>query len=103
MVAPSKSANLTLYRQLLRAAKGFSNYNFREYAVAHVRDDVRAAASLEGAQALDAFQHGMVQLEMLKRQAAVSSMFPTTKHAMEPDDGSSSVFTVTEKVGSRFD
>ena len=48
MTAPSRQATLTLYRQLLRAAKGFSNYNFRDYAVRHVRDDVRAAASLDG-------------------------------------------------------
>ena len=45
---PSRLANLGLYRQLMRAATGFSNYNFRNYAVRLVREDFRAAAALEG-------------------------------------------------------
>ena len=32
-------------------------------------------------QALDAFQHGMTQLEMLSRQSSISKMFPQDRHA----------------------
>ena len=37
-VTMSRQTTLGLYRSLLRAAGGFTNYNFREYAVRSVRD-----------------------------------------------------------------
>ena len=43
-----KSQVISLYRDLMRAAKEMNNYNFRNYAVRHVRDDFRAAVALEG-------------------------------------------------------
>tara|TARA_B110001452_G_scaffold197846_1_gene167785 strand:+ start:45 stop:251 length:207 start_codon:yes stop_codon:yes gene_type:complete len=48
MAAPSRAANVGLYRQLLRAAQTFSQYNFRDYASRYVRDDFRAAVALQG-------------------------------------------------------
>ena len=110
MATPTRAANVGLYRKLLKAAQSFETYNIRDYAVRYVRDDYRAAAVLSGqevrpvrlrrpgrcawaarspscrlappiSQALDAFQHGMTQLEMLRRQSAISQMFPQDRHA----------------------
>ena len=102
MATPTRAANVGLYRKLLKAAQNFEPYNIRDYAVRYVRDDFRAAAVLSGqevrpvacaarspscrlappiSQALDAFQHGMTQLEMLRRQSTISQMFPQDRHA----------------------
>lgn len=86
MVA-SRAANLSLYRQLMRTAKNFQNYNFRDYAVRYVRDDFRRDATLTDAQAIDeAYNRGLEQLAMLHRQTTISQLYPMEKHAMEQDD-----------------
>ena len=77
-------AGLPLYRQLLRAARGFTNYNFREHALRCVREDFRRGAALTDAEEIAAAQRrGGEQLRMLKRQSMVSQLFPQEKHAME--------------------
>ena len=84
MATPSRSATLGLYRSLLRAAKGFSNYNFREYALRRVREDMREASALTDSTAVTrAHQEGRRQLGLIQRQATISAMFPQEKHAME--------------------
>ena len=81
---PSQAASVALYRDLLRASKGFTNYNFREYALRRVRETMRENASItDAAAASRAYAEGRVQLDMLRRQAAVSALFPQEKHAME--------------------
>jgi hypothetical protein len=83
-MVPSRASVLSLYRQTLRAAKQFSNYNFREYSLRYVREDFRAAMPLSDADAIaKAYQRGKIQLQMLQRQSAVSAMYPQMKHAME--------------------
>lgn len=83
-MSPSRSASLTLFRQLLRAGQNFTNYNFRDYACRYVRDDFRRDASLTDAHAVDAaYRRGRQQLDMLTRQATISKLFPQEKHAME--------------------
>ena len=80
----SREASLTLYRQLLRAANGFTNYNFRNYFVRVVREDFRRDSALQGSEEVDAaYRRGRAQLEMLRRQSAISGLFPQDKHAME--------------------
>ena len=80
----SRSATIGLYRDLLRAARGFNNYNFREYALRRVREDVREGSTLSGDDALQlAYERGRQQLAMLRRQSAISAMFPQERHAME--------------------
>jgi hypothetical protein len=101
--APTRIANVGLYRKLLRAAQGFAQYNVRDYAVRYIRDDFRAAASFSGQEALDAFKGGMTQLEMLTRQSTISKMFPQDRHVMEEEDGSRPTATKRERQGSRFD
>lgn len=54
------------------------------------------------AQAREAFKKGLHQLEMLKRQASISAMFPMGRHVMDEDDAQP-VITIKERAGSRFD
>ena len=83
----SPAASVALYRDLLRAAKGFTNYNFREYACRRVRESMRENVSLsDGAAIHRAYAEGRVQLDMLRRQATVSALFPQERHAMETAD-----------------
>merc|ERR1712087_69268 len=96
MAAPSRAANISLYRKLLRAAKSFTQYNFRDYAIRYVRDDFRAASTLVGEEARDAFVHGTAQLQILRRQSAISMMFPAGKHVMDSDDNAQPVVTKQE-------
>jgi len=73
-----------LYRQLLRAAKGFTNYNFREYAQRIVREDFRSQLKLaDAAEVEKAHLRGQEQLQMLRRQATISQLYPQGKHAMD--------------------
>ena len=53
-------------------------------------------------QAREAFKKGLHQLEMLKRQASISAMFPMGRHVMDEDDAQP-VITIKERAGSRFD
>ena len=80
----SRTSVLTLYRQILRESKSVADYNFREYALRRVREEVREASTISGADAITlAYQQGRQQLLMVRRQASISSMFPQDKHAME--------------------
>ena len=80
----SRSSALGLYRSLLRASSGFTNYNFREYARRSVRDRFHANVGLSDAEAIAAAMHdGRQQLELIKRQTVISQLFPQGKHAME--------------------
>ena len=72
------------YKKLLRAAEKFSNYNFRDYALRVVREDFRAGSKVSDTnEALELYQKGRVQLDMLHRQSTISQLFPQGKHAME--------------------
>ena len=84
LMPASRTATIGLYRDLLRAARGFNNYNFREYALRRVREDVREGSTISGEDALQlAYERGRQQLAMLRRQSAISAMFPQERHAME--------------------
>ena len=39
---PSQAARVSLYRDLLKTASRFTSYNYREYAIAHIKEDWRA-------------------------------------------------------------
>ena len=83
-IMSSKATTLTLYRSLLRASGGFTNYNFRDYALRSVRERFRANVALSEPEAVSAAVHeARYQLDLVKRQTVVSQLFPQGKHAME--------------------
>ena len=75
---------LQLYRAMLRAGKQFQSYNFREYAVRSVKDRFRENAALTDAHEITvALMNGRQNLELIKRQATVSHLFPQSDHCMD--------------------
>lgn len=60
-----QSSSISLCRQLLRTAHGFTNYNFREYALRMIREDFRSNRGLAGDEAVRAHENGARQLQAL--------------------------------------
>ena len=81
----NRTDTLRLFKDMLRASQQFTNYNFREYAMRMVRERFRESRTLSSAADItQAYQEGRVNLEMLRRQGSISSMFKLPdKHAME--------------------
>mmetsp|Transcript_4101 Transcript_4101/g.9339 ORF Transcript_4101/g.9339 Transcript_4101/m.9339 type:complete len:92 (+) Transcript_4101:79-354(+) len=76
MSAVGKKEVISLYRELLRHGNRFSNYNFKEYVLRRTRDDFRSNRSVtDGARVAELVAKGRGDLEVVKRQAALSSMF----------------------------
>ena len=79
MVGPSRYASLSLFRQLMRNAVKFTDYNFRMYAQRRIRAgfvETRAITSKE--EAAGQYRYGQTQLELVRRQALISSLYPET-------------------------
>mmetsp|Transcript_17927 Transcript_17927/g.37195 ORF Transcript_17927/g.37195 Transcript_17927/m.37195 type:complete len:96 (+) Transcript_17927:28-315(+) len=75
--ASQSASAVSLYRSLLRAAQGFSDYNFREYALRTVKNKfretrvrARTQMDMEAARA-----DGLENLEMMRRQALINRMY----------------------------
>ena len=58
------TSSLSLCRQLLRTANGFTNYNFREYALRIIREDFKSKRALSGVEAVEARAEGFKQLQV---------------------------------------
>lgn len=67
---------LALYRQMLRSAGKFTQYNFREYALRRVKTGFRSNRDLDAAGAATAMEQARKDFEVLARQASVSQLFP---------------------------
>ena len=66
---------LLLYRQLIKACRRFTDYNFKEYFLRRTREDFRSSGW--------ANEKSEKQLEIIKRQALIQSMYPTGKSIIE--------------------
>ncbi|KAL5995859.1 hypothetical protein ACLOJK_025931 [Asimina triloba] len=76
MAAPAREEILSLFRSLLRAARSFPDYNIREYTRLRTVDGFRENRSLSDPSSISAaFNDGMSQLEVAKRQAVVYSLY----------------------------
>eukprot|EP00613_Pedinella_sp_CCMP2098_P030483 CAMPEP_0171728132 /NCGR_PEP_ID=MMETSP0991-20121206/26760_1 /TAXON_ID=483369 /ORGANISM="non described non described, Strain CCMP2098" /LENGTH=83 /DNA_ID=CAMNT_0012322109 /DNA_START=24 /DNA_END=275 /DNA_ORIENTATION=- len=69
-------ASLQLYRNLLRETKLLTDYNFRNYAARRARLGFEQAKTVSHPEI--AYQEGLEALQILKRQAAISQMFPSS-------------------------
>lgn len=74
--AISRVHTLSLFRNLLRNAQKFVNYNFREHAKRRVAYEFHKNKNLEGADAVSAYKRGIEQLQVVKRQAIINSLYP---------------------------
>ncbi|KAI9812699.1 MAG: LYR motif-containing protein 4 [Thelocarpon impressellum] len=74
----------SLYRSLLRQARQFAAYNFREYARRRTRDAFREhAAESDARRVQELMQKGLGELQMLKRQTVVSQFFQLDRLVVE--------------------
>ncbi|EQC41908.1 hypothetical protein SDRG_00763 [Saprolegnia diclina VS20] len=74
---------LSLYRTMLRQAAQYENYTFRSYAQRRIKSDFHAKKSAAGAEAEAALAFGHDQLAILRRQVAISKLYPGEKSVME--------------------
>ena len=83
-MAPSRTAILSLYRSLLRTGAQFSQYNFREYARRRTRDAFREHMNETDSQRIqDLVNRAINDLQMMKRQSAISKMYNMDKLVVE--------------------
>ncbi|VEU22075.1 DEKNAAC103064 [Brettanomyces naardenensis] len=76
----SRQQVLRLYRNVLRASHEFEYYNFREYFLRKARRDFRA---FKGEDNTEAYNDGLKQLGILRRQSMISQMYPFDKLVVE--------------------
>ena len=80
----AKDAALALFRNLLREGGRIRDYNFRSYAKRRARLGFEQSRDLRpGAEHDKAFAFGREQLELVRRQAVMSSMYTHEKSVME--------------------
>uniref|UniRef100_A0A7S1G6K1 Complex 1 LYR protein domain-containing protein n=1 Tax=Bicosoecida sp. CB-2014 TaxID=1486930 RepID=A0A7S1G6K1_9STRA len=71
----ARSQAISLYRSFVREAKGFKDYNFREYALRRARAGFEENRAASGDAAAAALAEGNAALEVLRRQALISSLY----------------------------
>ena len=72
---PSSVSPLALYRNLVRAARSFQDYNVREYALRRVRSGFKENASTDAVQAELLMQKATKELRTMQRQATVYNLY----------------------------
>lgn len=77
-----------LYRQLLREAERFPQYNYRQYALRRIRDEFERRKDLEADKIPELLTKGREELERLKRMTTVASLYAHDKLVIEGDAGS---------------
>ena len=75
-----RSATLRLYRQLLKSAGQFEDYNFRHYAVRSTKNRFREGRSVKDVAAATALAvEGTNQLALLRRQVIVGRLYAANR------------------------
>ncbi|QLG73841.1 hypothetical protein HG535_0F03520 [Zygotorulaspora mrakii] len=84
-VSPSRRQVLRLYKQLIKNANQFNDYNFREYFLRRARNTFKENKSVQDAAKLQSlFAEGQRDLGILKRQSIISQMYTFDKLVVEP-------------------
>ena len=79
-----KKAVIGLYRSLLRESLKFSNFSYRKYAYNRTRDYFRELKDVKDKEQLEkAMKFGKDNLEVLKRQVLINSLYSTDKLVIE--------------------
>jgi hypothetical protein len=80
----SRNQILSLYHSLLKNAHKFHNYNFREFAKRRIIREFRMNRSVTDSKIVDEkYQSGLKELEVLKRQVIISSLYPEAPSVIE--------------------
>lgn len=82
---PSRTQVLHLYKQFIKNAKLFNDYNFREYFLRRARADFKQHIAVQDTTKLSELYHdGQLNLAMLKRQSIISQLYTFDKLVVEP-------------------
>lgn len=66
---------IPLYRMMLKAAKGFPQYNIREYAIRKIKHSFREAKNCPYDETQRLIKEGIQSLNLLKRQSIIYSQY----------------------------
>ena len=76
MSAPRKAEVLSLFRSLLRHSSKITNYNFCAHAKRRSRAGFEHNRTVGGEDLIEKYKFGLIQLEVVKRQALISQLYP---------------------------
>ena len=75
---------LRLFRQLLRASRGFEDYNLRHYAIRRCRQAFEEGRpETDAATITNMLADGKKQLQVLQRQATINNLYSTERSVMD--------------------
>jgi hypothetical protein len=75
---------LGLYRTLLKEARKFNNYNFRNHAIRKTKWEFKHNKNLSDVKKIqDKYIYGKQQLDILKRQVILGQLYPEGQSIME--------------------
>ena len=83
MAGPTRAGVLHLYREFVRSARQFNNYNFREYFMRHSRDTFRKHREASGEELQQLWERAQQEVGVLKRQSVISQMYTFDKLVVE--------------------
>ncbi|EJS44060.1 YER048W-A [Saccharomyces arboricola H-6] len=88
VMAPTRGQILSLYKQFIKNANQFNNYNFREYFLSRTRSTFRKNIKQEDPKVLmNLFREAKSELGVLKRQSVISQMYTFDRLVVEPLQG----------------
>jgi len=83
-IATSRTAILSLYRNLLRTGGNFTQYGFREYAKRRTRDAFREhKMETDQDRIQELVSRGIAELQSMKRQTVIGQMYNMDKLVVE--------------------
>lgn len=97
----TQSSVRSLYRQLLRASRGFP-YNFAEFTARRTRDGFREhLAETDPARITTLLNEAKQSLELVRRQTTISQMYASDRLVVEQGPPGKSALAGATKEGSR--
>lgn len=83
-MAVSQKQVLKLYRDMIREAKKFQAYNFRNYALRRIKDGFSMEKGLKDNNKIsDKYNLALKSYEMLKRQVIIQNLYKTDNIVVE--------------------
>jgi len=84
MASAAQSAeSRALFRNLLRAARTFPDFQLSNYIARRTREDFRKNRALKGEEGKAAMAFGKEQLELVKRQSIIRGLYHAPKSVVE--------------------
>lgn len=80
----TRQETLKLYMMLLREAKQFTNYNFRNYAIRKIRDSFRENKHVSNPESIQTLLNEAYEnLKIIRRQVTIGQLYTVDKLVIE--------------------